>query len=67
MAALICLRSRSTVTTWKHVTMRDFLGDRITKAAFRDVIDHLRKLLRKKGEDPLSDDPTEDLSKKNAR
>src|SRR6266550_5401016 len=41
-----------------------FLGERITKAAFRDVIDHLRKLLRKKGEDPLGEDPTEDLSKK---
>ena len=41
-----------------------FLGDRITKAAFRDFIDDLRKLLRKRGEDPLGDEPTEDLSKK---
>jgi hypothetical protein len=41
-----------------------FIGDRITQGAFRDVIDDLRKVLRKKGEDPLGDDPTEDLSKK---
>jgi hypothetical protein len=41
-----------------------FLGDRVTKAAFRDFIDDLRKLLRKRGEDPLGDEPTEDLSKK---
>jgi predicted NBD/HSP70 family sugar kinase len=41
-----------------------FLGDRITSAAFRDFIDYLRKLLRKRGEDPLGDEPTEDLSKK---
>jgi hypothetical protein len=50
-----------------NVEIRDdegFLGDRITKAAFRDVIDHLRKLLRKQGEDPLGDDQTDDLSKK---
>jgi predicted NBD/HSP70 family sugar kinase len=41
-----------------------FLGDRVNKEAFRDFIDHLRKLLRKQGEDPLGGAPTEDLSKK---
>jgi predicted NBD/HSP70 family sugar kinase len=41
-----------------------FLGDRITTAAFRDFIDDLRKLLRKRGQDPLGDEPTEDLTKK---
>jgi hypothetical protein len=41
-----------------------FIGDRITTATFRDFIDDLRKLLRKHGEDPLGDEPTEDLSKK---
>jgi predicted NBD/HSP70 family sugar kinase len=41
-----------------------FLGDRVTRAAFRDFIEDLRKLLRKRGEDPLGDEPTEDLSKK---
>jgi hypothetical protein len=30
-----------------------FLGDRITRAAFRDFIDDLRKLLRKRGKEPL--------------
>jgi hypothetical protein len=50
-----------------NVEIRDedgFLGDRITKSAFCEVIDHLRKLLRKQGEDPLGDGPTEDLNKK---
>ena len=41
-----------------------FLGDRVTRAAFRDFIEDLRKLVRKRGEDPLGDEPTEDLSKK---
>ena len=41
-----------------------FLGDRITRAAFRDFIDDLRKRLRKRGEDPLGGEPTEELSKK---
>jgi predicted NBD/HSP70 family sugar kinase len=41
-----------------------FLGDRITTAAFRDFIDDLRKLLRKRGQDPLGDEPSEDLTKK---
>src|SRR5262249_17547881 len=50
-----------------NVEIRDedgFLGDRITKSAFCEVIDHLRKLLRKQGEEPLGDGPTEDLNKK---
>jgi hypothetical protein len=33
-----------------------FLGDRVTRAAFRDFIEDLRKLLRKRGEDPLGDE-----------
>jgi predicted NBD/HSP70 family sugar kinase len=41
-----------------------FVGDRITRAAFRDFVDNLRQLLRKHGEDPLGNEPTEDLSKK---
>jgi predicted NBD/HSP70 family sugar kinase len=41
-----------------------FVGDRITRAAFRDFIDDLRKVLRKHGEDPLGDEPSEELSKK---
>jgi hypothetical protein len=30
-----------------------FLGDRMTRAAFRDFIDDLRKLLRERGKEPL--------------
>jgi hypothetical protein len=40
-----------------------FLGDRITKAAFRNFVDRLRKRLRRHGEDPLGEEPSEDLSK----
>src|SRR2546421_12989830 len=50
-----------------NVEIRDdegFVGDRITRAAFCDFFDDLRKLLRKHGEDPLGDEPTDDLSKK---
>src|SRR5438874_8254200 len=49
-----------------NVEIRDdggFVGDRITSTAFRDFVDDLRKLLRKHGEDPLGDEPTEDLGK----
>jgi len=41
-----------------------FLGDRITKGAFRDLIENWRKPLRKKGEDPFGDEPSEELSKR---
>src|SRR5437660_2814564 len=60
-------RSHSVVVDSYNVEIRDedgFLGDRITKSAFSEVIDHLRKLLRKQGNDPLGDGPTENLSKK---
>ncbi|MGY2050357.1 ROK family protein [Methylobacterium sp. JK268] len=41
-----------------------FLGDRVTKGAFRDLIEDWRERLRKLGEDPLGDTPSRDLSKK---
>jgi hypothetical protein len=40
-----------------------FIGDRATKGAFREIIENWRKPLRKAGEDPLGDKPSEDLSK----
>src|SRR5213080_3858975 len=40
-----------------------FLGDRATKGAFREIIENWRKPLRKAGDDPLGDEPSEDLSK----
>jgi predicted NBD/HSP70 family sugar kinase len=41
-----------------------FIGDRASKGAFRDTIDEFRKTLRKRGEDPLGDKPTKELTKK---
>ncbi len=50
-----------------NVELKDdegFLGDRASKGAFRDIVDNWRKALRKAGDDPFGDTPTEDLSKK---
>jgi predicted NBD/HSP70 family sugar kinase len=50
-----------------NVELKDdegFLGDRASKGAFRDIIENWRKPLRKAGEDPFGDEPTEALSKK---
>lgn len=41
-----------------------FLGDRASKGAFRAILDHWRKPLRKSGEDPFGDEPSEKISKK---
>ncbi|MCP4617079.1 MAG: ROK family protein [Bradyrhizobium sp.] len=41
-----------------------FLGDRASKAAFRKILDGWRKPLRKSGEDPFGDEPSENISKK---
>jgi hypothetical protein len=41
-----------------------FLGDRASKGAFHEILDELRKPLRKEGEDPLGDKSSEDMSKK---
>jgi len=41
-----------------------FLGDRASKGAFRAIIENWRKPLRKAGEDPFGDEPSEELSKK---
>jgi hypothetical protein len=50
-----------------NVELKDdegFLGDRASKGAFRDVIENWRKSLRKSGDDPMGDTPSEDLTKK---
>jgi hypothetical protein len=50
-----------------NVELKDdegFLGDRASKSAFTDIIENWRKVLRKSGDDPFGDTPTEDLSKK---
>ncbi len=41
-----------------------FLGDRASNRAFRAILEDARDQIRKVGDDPLGDTPTEDLSKK---
>jgi hypothetical protein len=41
-----------------------FLGDRASKGAFRKIFDRWRKPLKKSGEDPFGDEPSEQISKK---
>ena len=41
-----------------------FLGDRASKGAFRKIFDRWRKPLRKTGEDPFGDEPSDQISKK---
>ncbi|WFU41334.1 ROK family protein [Bradyrhizobium sp. CB82] len=41
-----------------------FLGDRASKGAFRDILEEWRKPLRKSGEDPFGDEPSDKISKK---
>ncbi|MFB9268869.1 ROK family protein [Bradyrhizobium erythrophlei] len=41
-----------------------FLGDRASKGAFRKILDHWRKPLRKSGADPFGDEPSDKISKK---
>jgi hypothetical protein len=40
-----------------------FLGDRASKGAFRDILDHWRKNVAQNGEDPFGDTPTWELTK----
>jgi hypothetical protein len=41
-----------------------FVGDRASKGAFRKIFDRWRKPLRKTGEDPFGDEPSDKISKK---
>lgn len=50
-----------------NVELKDdegFLGDRASKGAFRDIVENWRKLLRKNGDDPFGDEPSDKLTKK---
>jgi predicted NBD/HSP70 family sugar kinase len=50
-----------------NVELKDdegFLGDRANKRAFRELIENWRKPLRKAGNDPLGDMPSDEISKK---
>jgi predicted NBD/HSP70 family sugar kinase len=58
----------SVVVDSYNVEMKDeegFLGDRANKHAFREMLEEWRKALRKSGEDPFGDEPSEDIAKKN--
>src|SRR3954462_10672299 len=41
-----------------------FLGDRASKGAFRKILEQWRKPLKKSGEDPFGDEPSDKISKK---
>jgi predicted NBD/HSP70 family sugar kinase len=50
-----------------NVELKDedgFLGDRASKGAFRKILDGWRKPLRKTGEDPFGDEPSDKIGKK---
>ena len=68
LAAHGALRLPSVIVDSYNVGVKDedggFIGDRASKGAFRDILEEGRKALRKKGDDPFGDVPTEDISKK---
>jgi predicted NBD/HSP70 family sugar kinase len=41
-----------------------FIGDRASKRAFQAILDDWRERMRKAGEDPLGDEPSDEMSKK---
>src|SRR3954452_5622162 len=41
-----------------------FLGDRVTKGSFREILENWRKPLRKNGEDPFGKEASDSISKK---
>src|SRR4051812_2231515 len=45
-------------------TADGFIGDRASKRAFQAILDEWRERMRKAGEDPLGDAPSEELTKK---
>ena len=50
-----------------NVELKDdegFIGDRASKGAFRDMIENWRKHLRKVGDDPFGDTPSDEITKK---
>ena len=49
-----------------NVQLKDnegFIGDRASRGAFRNMIERIRKSLRKAGDDPLGDEDSDELSK----
>jgi hypothetical protein len=67
VAAHGALRLPSVDVDSYNVELKDdegFIGDRASKGAFRKLIENWRAALRKIGVDPLGEDASEDLSKK---
>jgi len=67
LAAHGALRLPSVEIDSYNVESRDdegFVGDRASKRAFREILENWRKPLRKVGDDPFGDKPTEEISKK---
>ena len=59
-------RLPSVIVDSYNIELRDdegFVGDRANKRAFREILDLLRKKLRKNGDDPLGNEDTEELTK----
>jgi predicted NBD/HSP70 family sugar kinase len=58
--------SRVTVETYNAElrTADGFIGDRASKRAFQAILDDWRERLRKVGDDPLGDAPSEEITKK---
>src|ERR1700757_2407488 len=49
-----------------NVELKDnegFIGDRVSKSAFRSMIDRMRQSVRKSGDDPLGEEESDELSK----
>ena len=49
-----------------NVELKDnegFIGDRVSRGAFRNMIERIRKSLRKAGDDPLGDEDSDELTK----
>ncbi|MFL6796253.1 MAG: ROK family protein [Xanthobacteraceae bacterium] len=60
-------RLPSVIVDSYNVELKDdegFLGDRASKGAFRTIIENWRKALRKVGDDPFGDEPSEQISRK---
>jgi predicted NBD/HSP70 family sugar kinase len=67
LAAHGALRLPSVIVDSYNIEAKDdegFIGDRASKGAFRDILEKWRKPLRKAGDDPFGDEPSEDISKK---
>lgn len=62
-APIVCLPSMLTAITLNSKTMKGLSAIAPAKAAFRNMIDRIRKTLRKSGDDPLGEEDSDELSK----